>query len=84
MNPSPVIKLIVSAIVSTGVSAIVGNAVKQSTPENVKTITKVCIIGGGFALSSFAGSRVSHHASEQVDTTIAQIKEFKNVFSKNH
>lgn len=74
-------KMVVSGLVSTGAGAVVGNAIKQSTPEDLKTYKKVSLIIGGWALSGVAASHASAHVSGQIDSTISQVIDLKNRFA---
>lgn len=77
MNPITISKSVVDAVVGIGVGAVVGNAIKMSTPADVKLPTKICITVGGFVLSGLVAHHASKHATEQIDITLEQIKELK-------
>lgn len=82
MTPLTITKMIADVVVSAGAAAVVGNAIKASTPATLKTTQKVSIAVGGFVLSSMVGAAASKHTSEQIDTTLAQIQGLKAVFKK--
>lgn len=84
MNPMTIVKGIVDLAVSAGAGAVVGNAIKQSTPADVKTINKISLAVGGFVLSGLVGAHASKFATDQIDSTIAQIKEVKASFKKSN
>lgn len=84
MNPMTIVKSVVDLAVSAGAGAVVGNAIKQSTPANAKLVQKISIGVGGFVLSGLVGAQASKYATEQIDTTIEQIKAVKASFKKNN
>jgi hypothetical protein len=65
-----------SLAVSTGVGAIVNNAVKHTTPDNVKTLKKICITIGTFALSGMVSDAVCEYTDKKIDETAIQVKGF--------
>lgn len=67
MNKLNILKSATGMIVSAGAGAIVGNAIKMSTPADVKTIGKVLIAVGGFALSGMVGEAASKYTSDSID-----------------
>lgn len=82
MNPATIAKAAVDIIVSTGVGAVVGNAIKMSTPLDA-TITKKISIGvGGFVLSGMVGSHAAKYTGEQIDTTLTQVRALKETLTK--
>lgn len=82
MNPLTISKMIVGTVVSAGAGAVVGNAIKASTPADLKTTQKVSIAVGGFVLSSLVASVASKHTEAQIDETVSQIQQLKAVFTK--
>lgn len=84
MNPMTIVKGVVDLAVSAGAGAVVGNAIKMSTPADAKKIQKISIAVGGFVLSGLVGAQASKYATEQIDTTLAQIKEVKASFKKSN
>ena len=84
MNPLAISKAVVAAIVSTGAGAVVGNAIKQSTPTDLVVYKKIAIGVGGFVLSAAAGQQASKYVSEQIDSTLTQIQELKDRFTKKN
>lgn len=61
-------------IVSAGVGTIVGNIVKNNTPEDLKTYRKVLVKIGGFALSGMAGAASVAYVEKQIDQLEAGVK----------
>ena len=73
------VKNVTTLVVSAGVGAVVGNAIKASTPEDLKILQKISIGVGGFVLSGMVGSFASKYADEQIDTTVSQFTELKDL-----
>jgi hypothetical protein len=71
---NPLATQIVTFVVSMGAGSVVGNAIKASTPQTAKLITKIGIGIGGVTLSSLAGSMAAKQTIESINTTIADIK----------
>lgn len=82
MSALNVFKTVAAIVVSTGAGAIVGNTVKLTTPEDVKLISKVAIAAGGFALSGIVADAASKYTENEIDSTIAQVKEVWSLFGK--
>lgn len=71
------INTLISAIVSTGAGAVVGNAVKLTTPLTVTPLNKALIMVGSVTLSSLVGGQAAKHAVGQVNETVSQLKALK-------
>lgn len=80
MNPQ-LINTLISAIVSTGAGAVVGNAVKLTTPVAVTPLNKALITVGSVTLSSLVGGQAAKHAVAQVNQTVNQLKALKDLRS---
>lgn len=74
----PVLKTATDIVVSSGVGAVVGNAIRMSTPLDATTVQKGLIRVGGLALSSAVASATTKHTSGQIDSTIEQLKALKS------
>ena len=75
-------KLAAEVVVSFGVSAVVGNAIKAGTPENAKVYKKVAIGIGGFVLSSIAAEHASRYATESIDGIADRVTQVVSVVDK--
>lgn len=84
MNPTLAIKLASDLIVSAGVGAVVGNAIKASTPTSVKTIQKITITVGSLALSSMVGAQAANYVRNEIDATSQQVQAIKSLFAKKN
>lgn len=73
------VKNVTCLIVSAGVGAVVGNAIKASTPEELKILQKISIGVGGFVLSGMVGNFASKYTDEQIDSTVSQFTELKDL-----
>lgn len=78
MNPLGIFKTVTTLLVSTGAGAIVGNAIKATTPAEITTLNKVTIAAGSFALSGLVGGAASKYTSKQIDDTVTQIQALKH------
>jgi hypothetical protein len=85
MFPTTIVKLVASTAVSIGVGKIVGNAIKASTPDNLKTYERICIRAGRYALSGACAAFAAKHIESQIDD-LAEIingtKKFGEVVKK--
>lgn len=61
------VKLGVGFIVTVGAGAIVGNAVRFTTPSGLGVLKRACIGLGSFVLGSIAGSACVDHADDFID-----------------
>lgn len=77
MNILPIIKAGSDLIVSMGTGAIVTNAVKATTPADLKTFQKVTIGVGAFVLSSMVGGAATQYSNSKIDETADQFKNAK-------
>lgn len=84
MNPTTIFKAVTDILVSAGVGAVVGNAIKVSTPANVNIAQKISIGVGSLALSGMVGSQTAKYTSEQIDSTVEQLKALKTLFQKKN
>lgn len=78
MNPIVITKYALQFAVTSGVGTVVGNAVKNSTPEDVSRLTKISIRIGSIALASYAGALVAKHVEDEVDKAIESFRSMKN------
>lgn len=74
MTKIEMIKKVGTLVVSVGVGAIVGNAIKATTPSSINTINKVCIGIGGFVLTSMVCGMATKYTEAQIDETVNEIK----------
>lgn len=74
MNPIGLITTVAGLVAASGAGAVVGNAVKASTPANLKTINKVLIGVGGFVLSSMVADQASKHVKTVITDNVDAIK----------
>lgn len=82
MNPLGIIKTVSDIVVSVGAGAVVGNAIKATTPLDLTLVKKISLGVGGFVLSSMAGSYASKYVTDQIDSTTNQLKELKSTLKK--
>lgn len=62
----PILKGTVGLATSLGAGAVVGNAIKATTPDNMKLAQKILVGIGGITLSSIAGDVASRYMEAQI------------------
>lgn len=67
MFPTTLVKFVTSTVVSIGVSKIVGNAIKATTPADLKTYERICIRVGKYALAGACASFAAKHVESQIE-----------------
>lgn len=68
MNIVPVVKLAAGLVTSLGAGAVVGNAIKATTPAGMKIASKVLVGIGGVALSTVAGELAATYVEKMIQT----------------
>lgn len=79
MNILPAIKLVASGASSLSAGLIVGNAIKATTPADLKRASKIAVAVGGVVLSTAAGELAATWVEGQIDQLAAAAKGFKDV-----
>lgn len=74
-----ILKPVASIIVSASAGAVVGNAIKASTPDTVSTASKVLIGIGGVVLSSMVGDMAAKYSSDQIEDVAAQLETLNKI-----
>ena len=77
MNKTKILKAATGMIASASAGAVVGNAIKATTPVDIKTSGKVMVAVGAFVLTSMAGDAASKYTADQIDELL------KNLTSQN-
>lgn len=77
ININGVARMAVTGVVGTGIGALVGNLVKQSTPSDTKKYRKVAIFVGGYVLSSMLTDAASKYVNHNIDEVVDQYKQTK-------
>lgn len=67
-------KQIVTIVVSAGVGAIVGNAVKYTTPPDMSFIKKLCVGAGTLVLGSMVSDKATEYTDRKIDETVEEVK----------
>lgn len=78
MNPLLIVKAVTDVVVSVGVGAVVGNAIKAGTPANTHVVKRVAIGIGGFVLSGMVSDYASKYATGVIDNTTASVRKILN------
>ena len=79
MKKLEAIKTASQIIVSVGVGAIVGNAVKITTPGNLGLVKKICVGVGSFVLSNMVSEKAIEYVDEKIDTVAYAFRTSENV-----
>lgn len=74
VNKMNIFKTATGVIASASAGAVVGNAIKATTPIDIKTSGKVMVAIGGFVLTSMVGDFASKYTSEQIDDVVENLK----------
>lgn len=74
MKKMDMIKTVGGIIVSVGVGAIIGNAIKCTTPSNVGTIKRFCIGAGSLVLTSMIGDKAVQYTEDKICKAVQSIK----------
>lgn len=77
-----IIKSAVTLIASVGVGAVVTNAVKATTPDNLNTINKISVLVGTAVAAHAISDVASKYTSEQIDEMAKYAKIAKDKLSK--
>lgn len=77
MNILNIVKGGTELIVTIGVGAVVGNAIKATTPEEMKLVKKLSVGVGSVVLTSVAGDVASRYVNKQIDNAVLSFKEAK-------
>lgn len=67
MNIMPIAKGLASTAASLGVSTVVTNAIKATTPIEVSKYSKVLIGLGGIAVTALVGDAVTRRTEQKID-----------------
>ena len=63
-----------SLVVSVGVGAIVGNAIKGTTPASVGKVMKICIAAGSMVLTGIAADMAGKYTEAKIDEGVEMVK----------
>lgn len=66
MNKLNVVKTTAGIVVSIGVGAIIGHAIKATTPADLKTINKIVVSIGTVALVGYLSMKASDYAENTI------------------
>lgn len=70
-------KQIAGVVLTIGMGAIIGNAVKFTTPTSgIGAIKKLCIGAGTLALSSMASDATTKYVESKIDDTVTEVETF--------
>lgn len=66
MNVLPIVKTVVGIATSFGAGAVIGNAIKATTPPNLKLVSKVFIGLGALGISGALGDIAGSYMESQI------------------
>lgn len=66
-------RVIVSIVVSSSATVVVGNVIAATTPANLTKIQAINVKVGGYAVGVAAGAIVTKHTLEYIDETLETI-----------
>lgn len=77
MNALTIVKGITTTIVSIGAGAVVENAIKATTPADIRNAKRIALAVGGFAISSMVAEAATGYVKEKIDDVVTAFKEEK-------
>lgn len=75
MKKLDAVKNVAKVVVSIGVGAIVGNAVKCTTPEDTTGIGKILVALGSLVVANMISDKAADYTEEKIDETVSEVKE---------
>lgn len=75
MNTLNVVKGVAGFAASLGASAVIGNAIKATTPETLSTINKVGVVIGGVVVSGMVGTAASNFVRSEIDEAVDSFRQ---------
>lgn len=76
-------KSVATLVASAGVGAVVTNAIKATTPEDLKIVTKITVVIGAFVASHAVADSASTYCGKQIDQATNAIEQIKSVVKTN-
>lgn len=73
------VKQVVTVVVSAGVGAIVGNAVRHTSPADMGLFKKACVGVGSLVLGSMLSDKASEYTDAKIDETVEEVQ---NMFAQ--
>ena len=77
MKKLEMVKAILKIAVSIGVGTIVGNAIKTTTPDDIKQLSKIAVSLGSLALTGIASDMAIKYVDKEVDDMVKAAKDAK-------
>lgn len=78
MKKIDILKKVVTVIATVGVGAVVGNAVKATTPADLKIQQKIIVGIGAFVIGGMVSEQATKHTEQQFDEIVQNVKETTN------
>lgn len=77
MNALPLVKFVAEGIASIGVGAVVNNAIKATTPEDLTRYQTYAVAVGSVVIGGIASKAASNYATETVNSVAGFFKKTK-------
>lgn len=77
MDIVPIVKSLTGLVTSLGAGAVVGNAIKATTPDNLKLVSKIFVAVGSVALSTVAGDLAANYVEGQIQDLVDNVRTSK-------
>lgn len=72
-------KSVVTLVASVGVGAVVTNAIKATTPEDLKIASKIAVVIGTFVASRAVADAASTFCAKQIDEVKSGAEQIKSI-----
>lgn len=69
------VKQVVTLIVTAGVGAIIGNAIRHTSPPDMSLIKKAAVGVGSVVLTGMVSDAATDYTENAIDTTVQEVKE---------
>lgn len=70
-------KTVIGFVISVGVSGIIKNIVRETTPKGTKPIGRAFIAVGGFVLSTMIATKAVDYAFNEIDSIVNKVEDLK-------
>lgn len=77
-NAVTVTRFVTRTVVSSGAAAIVTNAVKATTPEDISKLKKLTVVVGTMAIGGVVAEAANNHVMKGFDDIVSAIKDAVN------
>ena len=78
MKKLDILKSVITLVASVGVGAVVTNAVKSTTPADLKVLNRIAVVIGSAAVSYVASDGAAKYFGSYVDEVTEMVKNVKD------